>query len=86
MELEIFNEANTIMDGINQCNRDLNVVIQKQVDLERKQGLTQIRFGNNFNVSHPIDLSEETLKKILELMRVEKVNLLNDLDNKFKDL
>lgn len=80
MNLETYNQAKSVMDKIDLCNRGLSILFTDSTTVK------PIRFGGHYNVSSPIDVSEETYKKIKELIRIEKQELLGELDEQFEKI
>lgn len=78
MEISKYNEAAIVIKKLDELNYQLGVL--------KDTSYTSIRFGTNYNVSTPINISEDLFNKIKELAIEDLNNQISPLSIKFDHL
>lgn len=78
MRQERYNEAEKINNDIKTVSYEIGV-LQAVIP-------TKIRFGDSFNVSHPITVSEDLFKDIVSRLLGERIFVLNELKENFEKI
>lgn len=78
MNIETYNKAKELQDKISKLEYEMKVLTELQP--------TQIRFGGNFSVSIPIDISKVRFSEVIANLYSDKAEEVAKLKEQFKSI